>query len=154
MRKVFLSLAIIVFSLIGIVDAGYITYEKFLGQIPPCQTAFKCETVLTSKWANIGPIPLSVLGIVFYSAMLLLGIANYLELPELKLGKKKIEVVHLLALLGVFGFLFSMYLVFLMGVILHAWCLYCLISAANCVILFITTQLLQKTCKGIYGVYI
>jgi uncharacterized membrane protein len=140
MKKIitFLSLCLVVFSLLGIVDASYITYEKFSGRIPPCSIHFKCTQVLESKWANIGPIPLSLLGVCFYSLFLVVSISFLL-------GKRKAS--FFLALFGVFGLLFSLYLVFIMGVVLKAWCFYCLLSAVNCVILFGVSSVLYLLTK-------
>ncbi|MBP7842566.1 hypothetical protein KA017_01025, partial [Candidatus Woesebacteria bacterium] len=64
--KIFISLLFIIFSLVGIADASYITYEKFSGVVPDCGPGFDCGAVLNSKWSSIGPIPLSLLGLAYY----------------------------------------------------------------------------------------
>jgi dihydroorotate dehydrogenase len=150
-----LSLIIIVFSLIGLADASYITYERFSGVIPPCGQGFDCESVLNSEWSSIGPIPLSLLGMLFYSTVFVVGIAHYLQLdlsPAIKSISKPLNIkrshtlnlvtpIELLLLITTFGALFSLYLIFLMAVIIKAWCLYCVISAFTSMGLFIAVAL-------------
>lgn len=134
--KTLLSILLVIFSIVGIADASYITWEKVSGVVPPCSPGFKCETVLNSEWSSIGPVPLSVFGIFFYSSFLILGSASLLEVPGFSVGRFTLAMPLLLLGLGSWGALFSLYLVFLMGVVLQAWCVYCLISAVNCLVLF------------------
>jgi uncharacterized membrane protein len=165
-----LSLLTIIISIIGLADSGYVTYEKFSGVIPACGAGFSCDTVLTSDYAYFGPIPISVFGFLFYGAMFILGIFHYLDLPLITtdLYKKKIaflkkntskktfEKVQLLHtylqtepwqfiafLLSIAGFLFTLYLVFIMAFILKAWCLFCIISATSSTSLFAIHGLLR-----------
>jgi uncharacterized membrane protein len=141
MNKFLLPLFISVFAFLGILDAGYITYEKFSGQIPICNGFFKCGNVLSSPWSSVGPVPLSLLGLLFYATIFTFAVMAYLETESLILFKRQIPLGHLLAALGVFGAGFSLYLVYIMGVVLQAWCLYCLFSAANCLVLLLLTQI-------------
>ncbi len=138
--KTLLALLLAVFTLLGILDAGYITYEKFSGLVPPCHTLFKCGQVLNSSWASVGGIPLSVLGLLFYGVFFGLSLAFYFGHKKIQFFKLKIPTEKLLVAQGILGVCFSMYLVFIMGVVLHAWCLYCLLSALNCFILFIISS--------------
>ena len=148
--KVILSLLLVIFSLIGISDASYLTYEKYSGIIPPCTQGFQCETVLTSKYAQIGPVPLSVFGLLFYLVVFTLSILHFteFEFKTVKSFKNTIlqysSPIDLLQLVTIAGFIFSIYLVFLMGVVIKAWCLYCLVSALSSTMLFFLTQLYVK----------
>jgi uncharacterized membrane protein len=146
MKKV-LSLLLVVFSTLGILDTSYLLYEKLNGTIPPCSSAFKCNDVLTSEWSSIGPVPLSLLGLLFYSAFLTLVIIYFLEKESLVVGRFKFQLPTLLLMWGTIGAAFSMYLVFIMGVVIQAWCLYCLLSAVNSTILFLLSVLLNHHLK-------
>ncbi len=132
--------------MLGIADASYLTYEKLSGIIPPCTPGFQCETVLTSKYASIGPIPLSVFGLLYYLTIFTLAVLHFIEFDFSKISAVKKTILRksspldLLQLITIFGLLFSAYLVFLMGVIIQAWCLYCLLSALISSLLFIFTQ--------------
>lgn len=138
--KKFLSLALIVFSILGIFDASYLTYEKINGYVPPCTAHFQCGQVLNSLWATIGPVPISILGFIFYATFLGLSIWLFLEKRYLPFLGIKLDTEKLLVLLGVVGVSFSVYFVFLMGVVIKAWCFYCLLSALTSSILFLLSS--------------
>ncbi|MDQ5951184.1 MAG: hypothetical protein QG639_461 [Patescibacteria group bacterium] len=142
-----ISLLLIVLSIIGIADAGFITYEEINNIVPPCGNGFDCETVLTSKYAHIGPVPISALGLMYYITMLVLSVLNYLDVnlqkvPFIKTNThlKRLSVIDLLLLFSGLGFIFSLYLVILMAFILQAWCKYCLLSALSSTLLFVAVQ--------------
>lgn len=126
-------LPLVVLSLLGIFDAAYLTYNKLNNIIPPCSPGFQCETVLNSPWANIGPLPLSALGLFYYSFLFLIACATVVGI-KIRIGKLKNE--DILLAVGSIGGAFSLYLVFIMGVMIRGWCLYCLISAALCALIF------------------
>lgn len=120
-----LQLLIIFLSMIGIADAGFITYEELMGVTPVCHVGsiFDCGAVLDSPWAHIGPVPLSVLGLGFYSTMFLIG-AIIMTVPTWRP-----QAIQLAALLGVMAGLFSVFLMYLQLGVIGALCLYCTISA-------------------------
>lgn len=131
----------VILPLLGIADAGYLTYEKMQNQLPPCGSGFDCGEVLNSPYAMIGPIPLSVFGLLYYSLLLILGICHFLEIDFSKYTKHKklklmVKPLQLYTTVSAFGLLFSFYLVLLMGVIIKAWCLYCLVSAGISFLIF------------------
>ena len=141
--KTFLLLLHVALPLIGLADAGYITYEDLTGYIPPCGAGFDCGTVLTSPYSHIGPVPIAALGLLYYTTLLILGVLLMLEieishfLP--KSLKKIVTTQQLYTAITAFGLLFSFYLLFVMAVVLQSWCLYCLISAITSVALFIVS---------------
>ncbi len=145
--KTFLSLLLVIFTFLGILDASYITYEKLNGIIPPCSTYFKCGDVLNSSWASVGPIPLSALGVLFYSLFFVMSVLYYFGKKEVQLFNFNMRIETFLALQGIFGAAFSLYLLFIMGVILKAWCLYCLLSAMICIILFMVSSTVYLVAK-------
>lgn len=152
--KIFISLLFIIFSLVGIADASYITYEKFSGVVPDCGPGFDCGAVLNSKWSSIGPIPLSLLGLAYYLTVFTLGFLLVSEFEIQKpLGKlfdkiklsqnnalRNITTAEALFLVTTFGFGFSIYLVVLMAFVIGAWCKYCVISAVTSTLLFIVSN--------------
>ncbi|HYD35773.1 MAG TPA: vitamin K epoxide reductase family protein [Vitreimonas sp.] len=146
--KVFLSLALIVFSIVGLADSSYITYEELSGHIPVCGAGFDCGQVLNSPWAWIGPMPLSALGMVYYATVLCLAIAYFLEWDWGQLVANRtgwlIPSERWLLLLTSTGFLFSLFLIGLMAWVIEAWCLFCLFSAASSTALFIVSIGLQR----------
>lgn len=166
--KLMLSLLFIFLSIVGLADAGYITYNELNGVVPPCNVSgFKCESVLSSEWAHIGPLPISVLGLIFYGSIFLLATLHLTEVNLRPLGTrlaqmfgisdKKALAAHplswitpldLLTFMGGMGFLFSLYLVILMAFVIKAWCLYCLISAVNALLLFVFTRVYSQDARS------
>lgn len=153
MMKPLLSLLLIVLTVLGIADASYLTYESMSGNIPVCGPGFDCGAVINSKWASIGPVPISVLGLFFYSIVFTFAILHYLEKDLTWLNKKlrfpyNFKPLNYLQVLVTFGGLFSIYLVTIMGVIIKAWCQYCLysaiISSLLFIIVFLYTHLIEK----------
>lgn len=124
-----LAVFILVVALIGFADAAYLTVEHYQGVIPPCTVVSGCETVLTSPYSVIAGVPVSLLGALFYLAILV-GVFTYLE-------SHKTAPLKWAMLLTVFGLLFSLWFVYVQGVILAAWCLYCIGSALTSTILFV-----------------
>ncbi len=136
--QLMLSLCLVVLSLVGIADAGYLTYEKYTGIIPPCTSGFQCEAVLSSPYASLFGIPLSVFGLLYYLLVCSLAIWHVLQLEQKALRYKAITF---LTIVTIGGFGFSLYLVFIMAILLQAWCVYCLISASTSSLLCVITQL-------------
>jgi uncharacterized membrane protein len=123
-------------ALLGFADATYLTIEHYQGVIPPCSVVSGCETVLTSQYSVIAGVPVSLLGALFYLAILV-GVFAYLE-------SKKTSTLKWALLLTVFGLLFSLWFIYVQGVILDAWCLYCIGSAITSTILFVTACVVLK----------
>lgn len=144
------SLILIVVSILGLADASFIAYEIANNMIPPCGTGFDCASVLTSKYATIGPVSLSNLGAVYYLIILILAILHYIEfdLKKIKIfssgALKYVTIFDLILVATTGGFFFSLYLISLMAFIIKSWCLYCLISAITSSTLFIVTQIYQS----------
>lgn len=144
--KTFLSVLLVILPILGIADASYLTYEKLSGRTPPCTVGSDCGAVLNSPYATIGPIPLSALGLLFYSVFFILACANLLEINiGASFNKKsllsRLTIADLLLPLSLFALIFSGFLVFLMGVVIGAWCQYCLLSALISTLIWITTML-------------
>ena len=124
-----LQIAIVILCLVGIGDAGYLTYVHYEGLKVLCLSSGGCETVQASKWAKLDGIPVSVLGLIGYISILLtLLIRN-------ELGR---AVGFTIALIG-FGF--SMYLTYRELFTIHAICQWCVGSAVLMTALTVVTGL-------------
>lgn len=131
----------LILSLIGFIDASYLTAKHYLG-IPLACTVFEdCEKVTTSQYATIGGIPVALLGVIYYLAIFFLTLA-FLE-------TKQIKLINFAARLTVVGFLASLWFLYLQAFVLHAFCLYCLISAAISSALFILGIFLLKSLSSV-----
>lgn len=115
-------------SFLGFLDATYLTVLNFKHVIPPCSIAQGCEKVLTSQFASIGPIPLALLGVVYF---LTLFIASLLLLE-----KRRKLIISGIFLLSLSGFISGLVLVSLQAFVLQAFCQYCLVAEGIIVITF------------------
>ncbi|MEP7166727.1 MAG: quinone-dependent dihydroorotate dehydrogenase [Candidatus Woesebacteria bacterium] len=126
--SLFFKLAIVIIAFLGLLDTSYMTWSELSGIVPSCQPPFDCGRVLSSPWSHVGPVPLSAIGIVYYATILTVAILVFLDASE--------RAQDFLLVLTTGGFLFSLYLVFVMAFVLNAWCLYCVGSALSSFLLF------------------
>lgn len=139
----------LVVAIIGFADAAYLTIEHYRGVIPPCTTD-GCEIVLTSSYATILGVPVAVLGIVNYLFLAIIALV-YLESKhvtgEVKAHHSAILKWGLFA--TVLGFIGTLYFLYLQQFVIHAYCQYCLGSAAVSIILFATAiTMLRSNAKS------
>ena len=124
-------MAIAALALAGSFVALYLTLYKFgvFGELK-CGIG-SCETVNTSRWATFLGLPVAAWGLGFYLAALavaLLGAGDrYADSPA---------VSRLLVGMSGVGVLFSGWLTYLEAFVIHAYCLWCLISAAIVTVIF------------------
>jgi uncharacterized membrane protein len=96
--------------------------------IPSCAIG-GCAVVLTSAYSKFLGVPLAYIGLVYYAYMLCLGIVLALE-PD----SRKLAWAGLLYALA--GLLLSAYFeLYIQGVLIGEYCMYCAISAATTVLL-------------------
>ena len=115
--------AMLVLALIGIIDAFYDSYAIYNGQPLWCPPPIDgCNTVASSPYAHILGLPVGYFGVAYYLCMF--GIAALLAIAPISRG------LRLSALLGAaIGVSFSMYFMYIQITYIHAFCIYCVISA-------------------------
>jgi len=127
-------LLIFIFSIIGILDTLYLIYHGIKKTDVKCLFFPKewCRTVQYSKYSKTMGIPNSQLGFVMYVVILALA---YCFVQGL---------VPILWLQGViaFGFLFSVYFLYIQAFVLRAYCTWCVISAFNFTVMTIAIFLM------------
>lgn len=108
-------------TLIGVADTLYLSYSKFINVAPSCILE-GCDVVLASPYANVLGIPLAYWGLLYYTVMLVLVV--------LLAWKPRSNTLRKGALLytGI-GALCSVAFLCIQGVIIGAFCQYCVISA-------------------------
>ncbi len=99
----------------GMGIAAYLTYTRYADAAIACTTG-GCETVQSSEYAELAGIPVAVLGLAGYAAILatafVAGELGALAAAALVLG----------------GFAFCVYLVFVQWAVIEAFCVWCLAS--------------------------
>jgi uncharacterized membrane protein len=121
----------LVLALLGALDAGYLTYIKLAHVEAICRGVGNCEAVNSSVYAQIGGIPIA-----------LLGLGAYLAILALLVLEPRVSVLQDYAPLAIFGLaltgtLYSAYLTYVELFVIHAICPYCVTSAALITGLFI-----------------
>ena len=122
-----LRTAAIAISVVGIAIAGYLTYVHYAGISPVCEIAHGCEKVQTSEWSKVGGVPVALLGLLGYVAIL-----AALSIP----GELAMTAAAGLAVVGA-GF--SAYLTYREVFTIEAICIWCVASALLMVALAVLT---------------
>lgn len=113
-----LGAAIAIICTLGIGVAGYLTYNKIAGGKIACPVGGTgCSIVQKSDYAEFAGIPVPYLGLFGWISILL-----SMLIPG-DIGRA------VTAMLGVFGFLFSMYLTYLELFVIDAICQWCVANA-------------------------
>lgn len=120
--------ALIVFSVLGVVNASYLVYTSFMGIIPTCTLLSGCDLVAASPYSRVFGVPLSLFGVFFYS--LVLGFSLWARVDS------GVRVSRVLLPLTTLGFLLSLYFLYLQAIVIKAYCQYCLFSLVDASVLF------------------
>lgn len=135
-----LSIAMMAVAFVGFLDSMYLTANRYFGVPLKCNVTHQCDTVTTSQYSEILGVPVVLLGVFFYLAVLF-GAYIYLE-------TKNRKALLLVSVLPFGGFLFSIWLTIVQAFILHAWCQYCILSALSSTVLFILGLFVLKALKA------
>ena len=129
-------IAFIVIAFVGFGDSVYLTASHYMGGVPTCAGVEGCDVVAMSEYAAWGGIPTALFGAIYYVAMLVAGF--------LWIDLRNDTILKLLPIVTIPAFLFSIWLVYVMGSVLNAWCLFCLISAGTSTLLMIISLYFYK----------
>jgi uncharacterized membrane protein len=113
-----LRITLIVLTLLGLAVASYVTYVHYAGIKPACTAGESCTKVQTSRYSELAGVPVALIGLIGYVAILATLLA-----PE---GE---NTRFALAALTVGGFAFSAYLTYRELFSIHAICEECASSA-------------------------
>ena len=133
-----LPLIAAVVAIVGLIDAIYLTLHHYTGEKVPCSVTGGCESVLSSKFAEIGGVPLALFGALAYFTVF--SLATLAAFGDDRMWKILSVIVALMAI-------FSLWLVYLQAFVIGAFCQFCLLSAGTTFTLLslvIIKQLLPK----------
>jgi len=119
MRKI-ISLLL---ALLGLFDSLYLLWTYTSPSRPMICLGTGCDAVRLSVYSHLGSVPMPVFGVAGYLLVALLIIAEPL-FP----AARALDVRYALAVATGFGFLFSLYLEYLQGFVIHAFCAWCVTS--------------------------
>ncbi len=110
-------------ALLGLFDSLYLLWIYTSPSRPMVCLGTGCDAVRLSAYSHLGSVPMPVFGVAGYMLVALLIVAESLVPAALAL-----EVRYALAGATGFGFLFSLYLEYLQGFVIHAFCAWCVTS--------------------------
>jgi uncharacterized membrane protein len=119
MRKIYITASVL--SLLGLVDALYLTIEHLTGQSVRCTIVSGCSEVLSSRYAVVGGFPLAGIGAAAYFTVF--------SLATLAVFGYRTAGTLLTPLLAAM-FVVSLWLIYLQAFVIREFCQYCLFSAA------------------------
>ncbi|MCY3779807.1 MAG: vitamin K epoxide reductase family protein [Chloroflexi bacterium] len=119
---------------VGLFVAGYLSYLKLADAPAVCVQSgpFNCDVVLNSQYSELAGIPIAYLGFTVY---IIIGLI--LALEERHPALRQYGGLAVFGL-GLFAWLFSMWLVYVQFGLLQAACPWCLTHEANFTLLFLT----------------
>lgn len=126
-----LSQLAIVLTIIGLLVSIYMTIYKITSNDSMCIGSGDCKTVNASRYAEVYGIPVAVLGVVGYSAILAV------LLLDRRGGFFQENGSLLLFGLSLTGFLFTLYLIYVEVALIKAYCPFCITSQTVMTLIFI-----------------
>ena len=132
MKKQFYApYVLLVLAVVGVAVAFYDAYQLYNGQALWCPPPINgCNEVANSPYARIYNLPVGYFGVVYYLYMF--GLAALLAFDPFSRGLRFAALVY-----SALGVCFSIYFMYLQVAFIHAFCIYCLVSAVTTLFLFI-----------------
>ena len=119
--RIILYTVVAIVALAGLADATYLSVQALTGDTFSCGGSPDCFRVLGSPYAKLDRIPVAMLGALAYFTVFTLatfGAFGYSSAPKF------------LSLIVGAMFLMTLWLLYVQAFVLHAYCRYCLFSAA------------------------
>ena len=113
--------AVAIVAVVGLADATYLTVQALTGETLSCGGSPDCFRVLGSSYAKVGPIPVAMLGALAYFTVFTCATFAAFGYPH---------APKFLVLIAGAMFLMTLWLLYVQAFLLHAYCRYCLFSAA------------------------
>ena len=117
---IFIVVAIV--SLAGLADATYLTVQALTGETLGCGGSPDCFKVLGSAYARVAGIPLASLGVLAY-----FSVFTFATFALFGYARARIFLILTVGAM----FLGTLWLLYVQAFLLHAYCRYCLFSAAT-----------------------
>ncbi len=127
-----------VVSLLGLLDAAYLTAKHFTDKNVPCSIIEGCEQVLKSSYAEIFGIPTAAFGAVAYFAVFSLAVLTIYG------NRRMWDIFGVLVVVMAF---FTAWLIYLQAFVIGAFCQFCLLSAVTTftlLIIFLISKFFAK----------
>ncbi len=126
-----LNLSILVLSILGVINAGYLSWGKLTQNEIRCHPSLgDCTSVNNSIYSEIYGIPVAYIGLAGYLIILAATILS------IKFDDGSTMLSFAVFGMTLFGVLFSAYLTYIELAVLYAVCIYCVVSALLMIAIF------------------
>ena len=119
--RTILYTAVAIVAVAGLADATYLTVQALTGETISCGGSPDCFRVLGSSYAKLGGIPVAIIGALAYFTVFTFATFAAFGYPW---------APRFVALIAGAMFLMTLWLLYVQAFLLHAYCRYCLFSAA------------------------
>ena len=119
-RVIFYTVAAVI-SLAGLADATYLTVQALTGETLVCGGSPDCFRVLGSSYARMGGIPVALFGAVAY-----FSVFSFATFAAFGYARARTFLILTIAAM----FVVTVWFLYVQAFLLHAFCRYCLFSAA------------------------
>src|SRR5437867_1351798 len=109
-------------TLAGLADATYLSVQALTGETLGCGGSPDCFRVLGSPYARIGGIPVALFGLVAYFSAF-----SFATFAAFGYARARIFLIPTIGAM----FLGTLWLLYVQAFLLHAYCRFCLFSAAT-----------------------
>jgi uncharacterized membrane protein len=116
---IFIVVAIV--SLAGLADATYLTVQALTGETLGCGGSPDCFRVLGSAYSRIAGIPVASFGMLAY-----FSVFTFATFAAFGYARARIFLILIISAM----FLATLWFLYVQAFLLHAYCRYCLFSAA------------------------
>ena len=116
-----LYIVVAVVSLAGLADAAYLTVQTLTGETAVCGGSPDCFRVLGSSYARVGGIPLALFGTLAY-----FSVFSFATFAAFGYARARLFLTLTVGAM----FLATLWFLYVQAFVLHAYCRYCLFSAA------------------------
>jgi uncharacterized membrane protein len=120
--RTIIYIAAAIVSLAGLADAIYLTVQALTGETLGCGGSSDCFKVLGSSYARVGGIPVASFGVLAY-----FSVFTFATFAVFGYARARIFLILTIGAM----FLGTLWLLYVQAFLLHAYCRYCLFSAAT-----------------------
>lgn len=135
MRK----LLVLIFALTGLFASVYLTWSYTSPSHTMVCLGTGCDAVRASRFAYPFGVPMPVFGLVFYTLLVVLVLA------EAHIPQRSAKIWGIITALAGVGVVFSAWLTYLEAFVLHAWCVWCVVQAISVLLLFLLSIGVSRT---------
>src|SRR5881394_4583479 len=119
--RTILYVAVAIVSVVGLADATYLTVQALTGETLSCGGSPDCFRVLGSSYSKVGGIPVALVGALAYFSVFSLA-----TFAAFGYARARILLIPIIVAM----FLATLWFLYVQAFVLHAYCRYCLFSAA------------------------